>query len=133
MDRKATYRQRVKGRSVRGTGNHSPRKEAVFCATESTADTCDFFLGSQLSKADIYLLWGDLVKLGLQGCITCIVLEMASSWPAGARHNARDGHCVPISALRRTESNAVPGGGGSLSHKQEEVDPESAGIGFVLI
>jgi len=33
----------------------------------------------------------------------------------------------------RQGSNAVPVDSGSLSHKQEEVDPERAGIGFVSI
>lgn len=57
----------------------SLRKEAVFCTTESTTDTCDLVLESQFSEEDIYLIWGDLAKLCLQGCITCILLEMASS------------------------------------------------------
>lgn len=116
-----------------GTGNHSPRKEAIFYTTESTGDPRDFFLGYQFSKVDIYFIQGDLVKLSLQSSITCILLEMGSSWSPGDRCNAKGGHCLPVSALPGTESNAVPGGGGgSLSHK-DEVDPESAGIAFVLI
>lgn len=68
------YRQGVEGSSVCGTGNQS-KERSCFLYT----DTCDLVLESWFSKEDIYLIWGDLVKLCLQGCITCILLEMASS------------------------------------------------------
>lgn len=63
-----------------GTRNHSLRKEAIFYTTESTGDPCDLFLGYQFSKAVICFIQGDLVKLSLQSSVTCILLEMGSSW-----------------------------------------------------